>query len=72
MGYRHKGVEVAVIVVEKTQFMVLTEEVIKEELSIINELLQEEVLPLIEYRKNLEKEIANKAIAEMYKLEQGV
>lgn len=56
---------------EKTQFMTLTEEVVKEEISIINELIQEEVLPLIEYRKNLEKEIFNKAYKEMRQLEEA-
>ena len=39
-------------------------------MEVLMELLEEEVKPLIQYRADLEKNIANKEINEMLKLEQ--
>jgi len=53
-----------------TDFLEIVDEVISEEMEIMEELIQEEIMPLIKYREVMEKKIANKAISEMYKLEQ--
>ena len=39
-------------------------------MEVLMEVLEEEVKPLVEYRKELEKKIGNKEINEMLKLEQ--
>jgi len=51
-------------------FLTIVDELVKEEIEIMEELIQEEIAPLIKYRQDLEKKIANKAIADMYKAEE--
>jgi len=55
---------------DKTQFMVLADEVIKGRLEVADEFFRIHILPLIEYQKKRDKDIARKEIAEMYRLEE--
>ena len=55
---------------DRNSFLTIVDELVKEEIEIMEELIQEEIAPLIKYRQELEKKIANKAIADMYKAEE--
>ena len=55
---------------EQSVFLNIVDEVIAEDLEIMDELIKEEVQPLIKYRKELETKISSQAITEMYRLEQ--
>ena len=55
---------------DRNSFLTIVDELVKEEIEIMEELIQEEIAPLIKYRQGLEKKIANKAIADMYKAEE--
>jgi len=48
----------------------LMEQLTKESIEVIKELMTEEVKPLIDYRTALEKKIGNKEIKGMYSLEE--
>jgi len=54
------------------QHIELFNELIAEGMGVLEELFNEEVKPLIDYRAELEKKIANQAIKQMYELERGV
>ena len=53
----------------KSEFIDIADEVIAEDLEIIEELIEEEIKPLIDYRKQLEKKIFDKAFEEVKTLE---
>lgn len=52
-----------------SKLMGISDEVINEDLAILEELIQEEIKPLIDYRKQLEKKIFDKAYKELLQLE---
>ena len=47
----------------------IMKEIADETVPVLMEMVEENIKPLIEYRADLEKKIANKEISEMYKLE---
>ena len=51
-------------------FLTIAQEVVDEDIGVMKELINEEIQPLINYRQKREQEIANKAIANMYKAEE--
>lgn len=51
-------------------FLTIAQEVVDEDIEVMKELIKEEIQPLINYRQKREQEIANKAIADMYKAEE--
>lgn len=51
------------------QHVEMMNELIEEGMAVLKELFDEEVKPLIDYRADIEKKIANQAIKEMYMLE---
>jgi len=55
-----------------SSFLTIVDELVKEEIEIMAELIEEEIQPLIKYRRDLENKIASKAIADMYKAEKEV
>lgn len=52
--------------------MKIVDETIAEELEIVEEVIRDEIKPIIDYRKNLENKIFNKAYKEVLDLEKGV
>lgn len=46
------------------------QEIIDEDLEIMREVISEDIIPLIKYRAELEKKIADREIKEMYELEE--
>ena len=56
---------------DKTNFQQTCDEIIDETVEIINELLDEEVKPLLEYRQQQEKKLFDKAYKEVLRLEEG-
>lgn len=57
---------------ERTTFMDLVEEVIAEELAIIEEVIKEEIEPIIKQREEMTKRAFNKEYADLKKLEAEV
>ena len=57
---------------EQERHIELFNELTVEGMSVLKELFDEEVRPLIQYRAGLEKKIADKAIKDLYALEQEV
>ena len=55
---------------DRDSFLAILDEVVKEDMEIIEEFINEEIQPLIKYRQDLERKIAAKSIAEMYKAEE--
>ena len=55
---------------DRNSFLTIVDELVKEEIEAMEELIEEEVIPLIKYRQELERKIETKAIAEMYKAEE--
>jgi len=54
------------------QHVELFNELVNDGMVVLKELFDEEVLPLIKYRAETEKKIANQAIKQMYELERSV
>lgn len=55
---------------DKNSFLTIVDELVAEEVEVMEELIQEEIMPLIKYRQELERKISTKAIADMYKAEE--
>ena len=55
---------------DKSTFVDIINEIIAEDIVVLEELIKEEIEPIIKQQKELENKIASKAIAEMYRLEQ--
>lgn len=50
----------------------IMKEMVDEDVALMKEIIEEEIVPLIKYQKELERKIADKAIDEMYKAEEGL
>ena len=50
-------------------FIGVVDEVIAEEMQIMQELIQEEIVPLLKYKSDIDAKVISQKINEMYKLE---
>jgi len=58
--------------IEESSLDIMKEILGEGDIDALKELVEETIMPLIRYRVNLEKKIANKEINEMYELEEQV